>query len=513
MMKKSAAAIAVLFLGLVLTAELPGATVSRLRCEYRDNPLGIDVVRPRLSWTIESDQRSQRQTAYQILVSSSPEKLSRDEGDLWDSGKVASDCSTQVDYEGKPLSSHQWCLWKVRIWDGRGQPQAWIAAAQWSMGILDAKAWKAQWIGRDDARAMVPDDGKNHYLPCTHLRKDFTLSKPLRCAVLYVTSQGVVEPRLNGRKVGDDFLVPGWTDYHKRIYYRAYDVTPQVRQGVNTLAAILGDGWFRGRLSIIGQNLYGRKARLLAELHGRPHGRRVSFVRPPDLSLLGILFEARRDQHVGTLGRQDGEWLLRAGHELLQPRQSRHLYRVVLPHGSWHRLARPRIPEHHHQARARRRTDLGQGPLRFAARADRRRLVVGRPMVRSEGERSGQHHGPGLSSGRRCIGRPGERQEGRGVRRRDLRPGRRRQCGLLGRLGRRRLPRRTGTVGHRVETVWSTIVCRGRHEGRSLMSFCCGKGQIGVPWPNLFGHAAFFPASMHMPTQAWAWHPTFRNRN
>jgi alpha-L-rhamnosidase len=114
---------------------------------------------------------------------------------------------------------------------------------------------------------MVPDDGKNHYLPCTHLRKDFTLSKPPQRAVLYVTSQGIVEPRLNGRKVGDDFLVPGWTDYHKRIYYRAYDVTPQVRQGVNTLAAILGDGWFRGHLSIIGQNLYGHKTRLLAELH------------------------------------------------------------------------------------------------------------------------------------------------------------------------------------------------------------------------------------------------------
>ena len=98
-------------------------------------------------------------------------------------------------------------------------------------------------------------------------------------AVLYVTSQGIVEPRLNGAKVGDDFLVPGWTDYHKRIYYRAYDVTPQVRQGDNTLGAILGDGWFRGHLSIIGQNLYGRQTRLLAQLHvfyadGSSDGRR-----------------------------------------------------------------------------------------------------------------------------------------------------------------------------------------------------------------------------------------------
>ena len=82
-----------------------------------------------------------------------------------------------------------------------------------------------------------------------------------------MTSQGIVEPRLNGKKVGDDFLIPGWTDYRKRIYYRAYDVTPQLRQGANTLGAILGDGWFRGHLSIIGQNLYGRQTRLLAQLH------------------------------------------------------------------------------------------------------------------------------------------------------------------------------------------------------------------------------------------------------
>ena len=103
--------------------------------------------------------------------------------------------------------------------------------------------------------------------PATYLRKDFTLRKSPQRAVLYVTSQGIVEPRLNGKKVGDDFLVPGWTDYHKRIYYRSYDVTSQVRQGDNTLGAILGDGWFRGHLSIIGQNLYGRQTRLLAQLH------------------------------------------------------------------------------------------------------------------------------------------------------------------------------------------------------------------------------------------------------
>ena len=165
------------------------------------------------------------------------------------------------------MTSHRWCEWKVRVWDGRNRPQPWSPSAHWSMGLLDPHEWKASWIGRDDARAAVPGNGNDQYLPATHVRKDFVLRKEPRRALLYVTSLGVVEPRLNGEKVGDDFLIPGWTDYHKRVYYRAYEVTSRVRQGQNTLGAILGDGWFRGHLSIIGQNLYGRRTRLLAQLH------------------------------------------------------------------------------------------------------------------------------------------------------------------------------------------------------------------------------------------------------
>lgn len=120
-----------------------------------------------------------------------------------------------------------------------GPPQS-TAGLEHAGGVVDgnprSERVEVQWIGRDDAKAVVPGNGKDRYLPATCLRKDFTLAKPPQCAVLYVTSQGIVEPRLNGQKVGDDFLVPGWTDYRKRIYYRAYDVTPQVRQGDNTLA-------------------------------------------------------------------------------------------------------------------------------------------------------------------------------------------------------------------------------------------------------------------------------------
>ena len=122
------------------------AEVTSLRCEYRDNPLGIDAAKPRLSWKIEAgDQRSeargQKQCAYQVLVASSPELLVKDQGDLWDCGKVASDQSIQVEYAGKPLGSGRLFYWKVRVWDKDGKPSAWSAPASWSMGLLDAVDW------------------------------------------------------------------------------------------------------------------------------------------------------------------------------------------------------------------------------------------------------------------------------------------------------------------------------------------------------------------------------------
>jgi alpha-L-rhamnosidase len=120
--------------------------VARLRCEYRVNPIGLDIARPRLSWTVESAERSQRQIAYQVLAASSAELLSWDKGDLWDSGKVISDQTAQVEYQGKPLLSRVAVWWKVRVWDMHGKPTRWSSAAQWRMGLLNPGDWQAQWI-------------------------------------------------------------------------------------------------------------------------------------------------------------------------------------------------------------------------------------------------------------------------------------------------------------------------------------------------------------------------------
>ena len=329
-----------------------------LRCEYRVNPLGIDDVQPRLSWQLKADKRGQKQSAYRILVASSAEKLEQDQGDLWDTGKVASDQSIQMAYKGKQLESRMQCFWKVMVWGNDAKPSAWSTPALWSMGLLNASDWKAEFIGFDrrpnpneaypKPKMIIPEivitkapygilnntnkvadvaekiqaqvatgnvwikasnalvetdpapgerkmleihytlDGKpqnvklhqhnkinlvtkegydRKYLPSPFLRKEFSLNGKIARATLYSTSQGFAEIHLNGSRVGDEYFMPGWTHYGIRIYYRTYDVTSMLKPGGNALGMVLGDGWFRGNISNIGQNKYGNRIRGKAQLH------------------------------------------------------------------------------------------------------------------------------------------------------------------------------------------------------------------------------------------------------
>lgn len=122
------------------------AAVTGLRCEDQTNPLGIDAARPGLTWVMNSNRRGDYQSAYQVLVASTPEKLARPQGDLWDSGKVNSADSVHVPYSGAPLQSRAHCYWKVRVWDADGKVSAWSAASFWTMGLLRPADWTARWI-------------------------------------------------------------------------------------------------------------------------------------------------------------------------------------------------------------------------------------------------------------------------------------------------------------------------------------------------------------------------------
>ncbi len=139
----------------VMTARSATVAVHELRCEYRVDPAGMDVRHPRLGWTLTAEERGQRQTAYQVLVASSADRLEPDRVDLWDSGKVASDESVQVEYGGKALASRMRCHWKVRVWDAQDQVSAWSPPAAWTMGLLDASDWHAHWIADAGTNAIV----------------------------------------------------------------------------------------------------------------------------------------------------------------------------------------------------------------------------------------------------------------------------------------------------------------------------------------------------------------------
>jgi len=223
------------------TTAFAAVSVDGLRCEYLKNPQGLDVAVPRLSWQLTSNERGTMQSAYQVLVASTPELLKKDLGDLWDSGQISSDQSVQVEYGGKRLGSGTACHWKVRVWTGPKAVTKWSPMAQWTMGLLDTNDWKGQWIGN-----AVPADNLQQKtpLPAPLLRKTFEVSKPIRRATAYICGLGYYEMQLNGAKVGDRVLDPMITQYDKRVAYVTHDVTKQLVRGKNAIGLELGNSWY-----------------------------------------------------------------------------------------------------------------------------------------------------------------------------------------------------------------------------------------------------------------------------
>lgn len=397
-------------------------TPSYLRCEALTDPLAVDHAQPSLSWRVTSEQRGQKQTAYQILAAASLSALAKDQGPLWDSGKVHSDETIHTPYGGHPLAAGQRCWWKVRVWDRDDRVSAWSEAAFFGQG-LQPSDWQAEWIGFDRKRNMdlppapfedaywiwaggqeavfvgvltLPDhaviqhsllaitaaghyrfyfrneqfaysddepeswrrphirhmterltpgpnrfiikvkqrdneppgllfkltvhleDGRTFTLvsdatwratrqiphewqsgegyaawahshivtaygappwgiirggeyflpPPAYLRRSFRIDQPIQQATLYATAFGAYDLHLNGTRVNTSHFDPGWTDYHRRLYYRAYDVTPLLRDGPNAIGAILADGWYSGYIGWFhARDTYGQHPRFRAQLH------------------------------------------------------------------------------------------------------------------------------------------------------------------------------------------------------------------------------------------------------
>ncbi len=214
--------------------------ISNLRVEGLTNPEGIDARQPRLSWALEGNERTIQQTAYQILVASSDEKLAANEGDLWDSGKISSNQSIQNAYRGKSLKSRNRCYWKVKIWTNQGESN-WSEPQHWSMGQLYQADWKGRWIGFDRS---FPWDNEKQFsrLSARYFRKEFSPKKEIRQATAYIIGLGLYELYLNGQKVGDQVLAPAPTDYTQGVKYNTFDVTSLLKSGKNAVGVILGNG-------------------------------------------------------------------------------------------------------------------------------------------------------------------------------------------------------------------------------------------------------------------------------
>ncbi|WP_268223921.1 alpha-L-rhamnosidase [Sinomicrobium oceani] len=233
------------FIGLTAicaTTEDPGTEITGLRCEMLTDPLGIDVVHPRLSWRLKPGVPGARRMAYRIMVASTREKLDRNEADLWDSGRTEDrGTSWYITYGGSPLQSKQQAWWKVKVWTAEGE-SSWSDAGYWSMGILNYAEWKStRWIGMDKA---FPWDSISQFsrLSARYLRKEIALKKKVKQARAYIMGLGMYELYINGNRIGDQVLAPVPTDYTKNVKYNVYDVTAALQPGTNALGTILGNG-------------------------------------------------------------------------------------------------------------------------------------------------------------------------------------------------------------------------------------------------------------------------------
>ena len=242
-----------LFLFLFISiASVAQVKVQSLLVENLSDPVGIDVAQPRFSWQLTGSRRNITQSAYEIKVLSG-------KSSVWSSGKVNSDQSVHVKYNGTALQSGKKYMWQVRVWDNVGKGSAWSTASSFQTAFFNTGDWKAKWI-----EAGFAEDPSR---PSPYFRKNFMADKKVVSATAYITAHGMYEAQINGKRVGDAYLTPGWTSYNKRLQYQVYNVTDLLQQGENVVGVVLGSGWYRGNLAWGGnKDIYGNKLGLLFQL-------------------------------------------------------------------------------------------------------------------------------------------------------------------------------------------------------------------------------------------------------
>lgn len=273
-------------------------TVERLTCNFREQPLGVDSQAPLLGWQLKSSGSNVVQSAYRVIVAETSEDVDEEKGSVWDSGHIDSGQSINVPYNGKKLESGKRYFWKVKIWDGNGRDSPWSETSSWQAGLFSEADWQgARWIAyelQDSSKRLVPGiHGSGNHLGELAVQrpvipqfcKAFTINKKLKSAILSISGLGHYEAYLNGKKAGNSFLAPGWTDYDKTVFYNTYDVTSLVEPGENILGALVGNGFY---------NINRERYRKLVIAYGFPKM----------IGHLHILYEDGTSETVVT----DGSW-------------------------------------------------------------------------------------------------------------------------------------------------------------------------------------------------------------
>ena len=249
--------LALLFIFLFSTILHAQIKVENLLTENLVNPIGIDELQPNLSWQLSSEKYNVMQSGYELRVADNEGNLKSQP--LWYSGKINSDQSIHVSYKGKALISGKRYFWQVRVWDNKGNVSAWSKTAFWQMGLLNETDWKAAWIS--------PGFEEDNLRPSPLFRKEFPIGKKIKSATAYITAHGLYEAHINGKRVGDAYMTPGWTSYKKRLQYQVYDVSDMLKNGNNAIGVTMGSGWYRGVFTFVNnRNIYGADIALLLQL-------------------------------------------------------------------------------------------------------------------------------------------------------------------------------------------------------------------------------------------------------
>jgi alpha-L-rhamnosidase len=231
-------------------------SVSKIKCSGLENPAGTGRI-PDFSWILKAEKRGQRQTAYQIIIGSNLEITGKFTSDIWDSGKIRSSESAFAAFAGSGLQPGRGYFWRVRVWDENDNPSPWSITGRFITGLFDRSDWnKARWIGFEeipDSLLLVPGvhgagdnlgniAKKRTIVP--YFRKEFSIEKEINKAYVFVSGLGQYELYINGNKIGDRFLSPGWSDYRKTCFYNTFDVTEDLKQGPNVIGTIVGNGFY-----------------------------------------------------------------------------------------------------------------------------------------------------------------------------------------------------------------------------------------------------------------------------